>query len=179
MGCPTTALPTVSSPSASTSRTSRSTTAASSLARPPCTSAFAVVCATSPRSAGSSSPGSSSAVAGVEHRGSPRSGPVTHLPSEPPPPRPSHPSARSPCPPAGDHAALAHRADPACGDGQVSASKVSETEFMQNRSPVGVCGASSNTCPRCDPHRAHRTSVRTIPSERSSISSTASSALGR
>ena len=30
-------------------------------------------------------------------------------------------------------------------------SKVSDTEFMQNRSPVGVWGASSNTCPRCEP----------------------------
>jgi hypothetical protein len=35
-------------------------------------------------------------------------------------------------------------------------SKLSDTEFMQNRSPVGVCGASSKTWPRCDPQFAQR-----------------------
>src|SRR5699024_2005156 len=58
-----------------------------------------------------------------------------------------------------------------------AAAKLSDTEFMQYRSPVGVWGASGKTWPRCDPQRAQRTSVRTIPSERSSRSSTASESL--
>src|SRR5699024_3345976 len=57
-------------------------------------------------------------------------------------------------------------------------SKLSETEFMQNRSPVGVCGASSKTWPRCEPQLLHSTSVRTMPILRSSCSSTASFSVG-
>ncbi|CPU67576.1 Uncharacterised protein [Mycobacteroides abscessus] len=49
---------------------------------------------------------------------------------------------------------------------------------MQNRSPVGVWGASSNTWPRCEPQRAQRTSVRTMPWLRSVSSSTRSPASG-
>ena len=45
------------------------------------------------------------------------------------------------------------------------------SEFIQYLSPVGF-GPSSNTCPRCDLQRAHRTSVRTSPRERSSFSIT-------
>src|SRR5262249_47896321 len=36
----------------------------------------------------------------------------------------------------------------------------SESELMQNRSPVGVAGASSKTWPRCAPQRWHITSIR-------------------
>ena len=54
----------------------------------------------------------------------------------------------------------------------------SDTELMQNRSPVGVCGASSNTWPRCESHAAHRTSVRTMPCARSSTRVTASPSVG-
>lgn len=43
---------------------------------------------------------------------------------------------------------------------------------MQKRLQVGV-DPSSKTCPRCPPHVAHTTSVRTIPCERSSTSFTA------
>jgi len=51
---------------------------------------------------------------------------------------------------------------------------------MQYRWSVGVAYPSpSNTCPRCEPQRrAHRTSVRTIPCDRSAISSTASDSFG-
>ena len=35
-------------------------------------------------------------------------------------------------------------------------------EFMQYRNPVGF-GPSSNTCPKCASHLAHRTSVRFMP----------------
>ncbi|ROP72195.1 hypothetical protein EDF19_1206 [Curtobacterium sp. PhB115] len=52
--------------------------------------------------------------------------------------------------------------------------KFSEIEFMQYRSPVGVPNPSGNTWPRCEPQFAHRTSVRAMPSELSSISCTAS-----
>ena len=45
---------------------------------------------------------------------------------------------------------------------------------MQYRSPVGVWYASSKRCPRCEPHVPHTTSVRTIPSDESVLSSTAS-----
>ena len=50
----------------------------------------------------------------------------------------------------------------------------SDSEFMQYRSPVGVPNPSGKTWPRCDPQFAQRTSVRTIPWLRSSMSSTAS-----
>lgn len=52
--------------------------------------------------------------------------------------------------------------------------KFSEIEFMQYRSPVGVPKPSGNTWPRCEPQFAQRTSVRTMPSDLSSISCTAS-----
>ncbi len=45
---------------------------------------------------------------------------------------------------------------------------------MQYRSPVGW-GPSSKTCPRCPPHDAHTTSVRTMPWLRSTRFSTESS----
>ena len=45
---------------------------------------------------------------------------------------------------------------------------------MQYRSPVG-CGPSSNTCPRCPPHPAQCTSVRTISQLRSTLVATACS----
>ena len=41
-------------------------------------------------------------------------------------------------------------------------SKANAAEFMQYRIPVGF-GPSPNTWPRWEPHRAHRTSVLTIP----------------
>ena len=53
-----------------------------------------------------------------------------------------------------------------------------DTEFMQKRSPVGVCGASSKTWPRWLPQLAHRTSTRRIPRVRSSMSSTLSLSVG-
>ncbi len=56
-------------------------------------------------------------------------------------------------------------------------SRSSASEFMQKRWPVGA-GPSSNTCPRCDPQRRHRTSVRIMPWEWSSTSSSASATLG-
>src|SRR4051794_33181408 len=43
--------------------------------------------------------------------------------------------------------------------------------------PVG-CGPSGNTCPRCPPHAAHMTSVRTMPNVVSVSSSTLSSVAG-
>lgn len=52
--------------------------------------------------------------------------------------------------------------------------KFSEIEFMQYRSPVGVPNPSGNTCPRCEPQFAQRTSVRAMPRESSSSSCTAS-----
>jgi len=55
-----------------------------------------------------------------------------------------------------------------------SAEKFSDSEFMQYRSPVGVPNPSGNTCPRCEPQFAQRTSVRTMPSDLSSMSWTAS-----
>ena len=45
------------------------------------------------------------------------------------------------------------------------------TPLMQYLSPVGG-GPSGNTCPRCDPHRAQCTSVRTMPQDRSVVVST-------
>ena len=58
------------------------------------------------------------------------------------------------------------------------ASKLSDTEFMQYRSPVGVCGASGKTCPRWEPQRLQRTSTRRMNIELSSSSSTASDSEG-
>ena len=48
---------------------------------------------------------------------------------------------------------------------------------MQKRSPVGP-GPSGNTCPRWLPQRAQVTSVRTMPRDLSSCSSTASATAG-
>src|SRR3989344_2372163 len=45
------------------------------------------------------------------------------------------------------------------------------TELMQYLLPVFV-GPSSNTCPKCEPQRAHATSVRCMPLCLSSFSST-------
>jgi hypothetical protein len=55
-----------------------------------------------------------------------------------------------------------------------SGANSSDSEFMQYRSPVGVSYASSNRCPRCEPHVAHRISVRVMPRLLSVLSSTAS-----
>ena len=58
-------------------------------------------------------------------------------------------------------------------------SRVSDTELMHQRWSVGTSYPSpSNTWPRCESQRAQRTSVRFIPSVRSSISVTASSLVG-
>src|SRR5216683_3409551 len=55
-------------------------------------------------------------------------------------------------------------------------SRLSETELMHQRWSVGTGYPSpSKTCPRWESQRAHLTSVRVAPSERSSISTTASS----
>ena len=51
-----------------------------------------------------------------------------------------------------------------------------ETELIQYRCPVGVCGASSKMCPRWEPQRAQVTSVRAIPCEKSGSSLTRSPA---
>src|SRR5690606_4343057 len=56
--------------------------------------------------------------------------------------------------------------------------KVRATEFMQKRSPDGVWGASSDTCARCEPQLAQRTSVSTMPWLRSSSCPSAYSARG-
>src|SRR5215211_4374703 len=53
-------------------------------------------------------------------------------------------------------------------------SKSSATLFMHHRCPPASFGPSSKTWPRCEWQRAQRTSVRAIPCERSSTSSTAS-----
>src|SRR5699024_8710695 len=90
------------------------------------------------------------------------------------------------CRPSGRHpsgvSVPARRTTPRTGDRRVAyeavGSKVRLTEFMQNGSPGGVCGAWSNTCPRCEPHLAQRTSVRTMPRLRSEMSSTRSPASG-
>src|SRR5580658_2852421 len=59
----------------------------------------------------------------------------------------------------------------------VSVFKSNTAEFMQYRLPVGR-GPSSNTWPRCDPHREQVTSVLRIPCEPSTRSLTAFSAIG-
>ncbi len=51
-------------------------------------------------------------------------------------------------------------------------SNFSAAELMQYRSPVVSRGPSSNTCPRCAPHRLHTTSTRAIPRLLSRCSST-------
>src|SRR3954466_3309644 len=57
------------------------------------------------------------------------------------------------------------------------ASKSSEQELMQYRSPVGP-GPSGNTCPRWPPQLAHMTSMRRIPCETSSSVLTFSATAG-
>ena len=53
----------------------------------------------------------------------------------------------------------------------------SAAELMQYRKPDGF-GPSSNTCPKCAPQRAQRTSVRSIPKELSDLETIFSAATG-
>src|SRR5947208_1176486 len=59
----------------------------------------------------------------------------------------------------------------------VRAANFKATEFMQYLFPPGG-GPSSNTCPRCPPHRLQLTSVRPIPKLLSAASRTFSFASG-
>lgn len=89
-------------------------------------------------------------------------------PSDPRPPPPGR-GARGPVTRGARH----RRGQPSAG------CSLSEMLLMQYRWSVGVGYPSpSNTCPRCEPQRAQRTSVRTMPWERSSTSSTASVSFG-
>ena len=60
----------------------------------------------------------------------------------------------------------------------LSRAKSSEQEFMQYRFPPLSRGPSSKTCPKCAPHRLHKTSVRRMPSDVSSTSSICSRFVG-
>ncbi len=131
---------------------------------PPCREAFPTSNSTTGRTADSP----------PTRIGPPSGSPTPHRipPAHPPPHRKWAPSRRSwrNQPP-----------NPVKGPPCQSSSAVNRSEMllMQYRWSVGVGYPSpSKTCPRCEPQRAQRTSVRTIPCERSSISSTASLSFG-